>query len=166
MRAGAFPSAGMGASIAHAHLGGRGMTLTINILIFLHFMAVAMGVGGGMTMSQVGPRLVAAEDEGRALLWPVADAITRIALIGLVLLLLTGPAILWLKFGGAHGMTAWFWAKMAFVGVLIVAIGVTEAAKAHLKRGDERAGRVMSAAGPVIGVITVGLMLCAVFAFN
>jgi hypothetical protein len=142
------------------------MNLTLNILIFAHLMAVAMGVGGGIAMSQVGPRLVAATGPDRDQLWPLANAITRISLVGLVILLITGPAILWLKFGGPGGLNPWFWAKMGFVAAGVVAIGVTEAAKARFRRGDESAGRTLGAAGPVIGVLMAGVVLCAVFAFN
>lgn len=142
------------------------MTATVDILIFLHLTAVAAGVGGGMAMSQVGPRLVAAAPDQREQLWPLATGITRIALLGLVVLLLTGPAVLWLKFGGMAGMSGWFWAKMGFVAAGVVAVGVTEAAKARFRRGDETAGGVLKAAGPVIGLLMLGVILCAVFAFN
>jgi uncharacterized membrane protein len=142
------------------------MNIAVNGLIFLHLTAVAAGVGGGMAMSQVGPRLAAAGPAEREQLWPLANGITRIALIGLVVLLLTGPAALWLKFGGTAGLNGWFWAKMGLVAAGVVAVGVTEAAKARFRRGDEGAGRVLSAAGPVIGVLMLGVILCAVFAFN
>jgi hypothetical protein len=142
------------------------VNILINSLIFVHLMAVAMGVGGGIAMSQVGPRLVAASGERRDALWPVADSVTRIALAGLVILLLTGPAILMLKFNGASGLSTWFWAKMGFVAAGVVAVGAAEAAKARFKRGDESAARILAAASPVIALLMAAVVLCAVFTFN
>jgi hypothetical protein len=83
-----------------------------------------------------------------------------------MLLLVSGPLMLWLKFNGPAGLGGWFWAKMVLVAAGVVAIGVTEGAKARFRRGDEGAGRVLHAAGPLIGAIMGGVILCAVFAFN
>jgi hypothetical protein len=142
------------------------MNTLINALIFIHFMGLAMGFAGGIAMSQVGPRLAAATAERREEMWPLATTLTRIALVGLVILLVTGPLVLWLKFNGPGGLTAWFWAKMAFVGAGVATIGLTESAKARFKRGDEAAARLMNATGTATGILLTLAVLCAVFAFN
>jgi hypothetical protein len=41
------------------------MPVIINLLIWLHLMGLAMGVGGGLALSQVGPRLVGAPPDQR-----------------------------------------------------------------------------------------------------
>jgi hypothetical protein len=142
------------------------MNIVINLLFWLHLMALAMGLGGGIGMSQVGPRLVKATPEDREKLFPLASAYNRISTIGLVLLLVTGPAVLWLKFGGFQGMNHWFMLKMALVLVVIVAMGLAHAGLARLKRGDEKGGKLMMIAGPITALTTAGVVLAAVFAFN
>jgi putative membrane protein len=142
------------------------MPTVINLLIFVHLLALAMGFAGGIAMSQIGPRLAAAAPDQRATWWPLANTFSRISEIGLVLLLVTGPLILWLKYQGGAGMSGAFMLKMALIALAIVAIGFTAWGKARLKRGDEGGARVMAAAGPVTMLLMLGVVLSAVFAFG
>lgn len=138
----------------------------INILLWLHFMGMAMGVGGGVALSQIGPRLVAATAEQRGAWWPLETFFSRIGAGGLVILLITGPLMVWLKFAGLGGMTTWFWAKMALVVVATAGIGLHEWAGARFKRGDESAAPLMFIGGRLAGGAMALVVLCAVFAFN
>ncbi len=142
------------------------MDTVITGLLWAHFVALAMGLGGGIAMSQIGPRLVAAQAGERDMWWPVAQAVTRIALVGLVLLLITGPLMLWLKYDGGRGLGVWFMVKMGLVAVGVVAVGIAEAAKARFRRGDESAGRVLNAAGPVIALTMIAVVAAAVLTFH
>ncbi|HEY3948309.1 hypothetical protein [Phenylobacterium sp.] len=142
------------------------MAILIDLLLWLHFLALAMGVGGGLAMSQVGPRLIAAAPAEREPLWPLATVYSRIAGGGLVLLLITGPLLLWLKFGGMGGLNDWFRLKLALVAVSVVTIGLSEWGLARLKRGDEGGGRLMRITGPLTLVTVLAIVLAAVFAFN
>lgn len=142
------------------------MDSVITGLLWVHFVALAMGLGGGLAMSQVGPRLVAAPLDQRDLWWPVATVLTRIALVGMVLLLISGPLMLWLKFDGGRGLGVWFMVKMGLVAVAVVALGLTERAKAQFKRGDEAAGRMMVRTGPVIAISVLGVIAAAVLTFH
>lgn len=137
-----------------------------NLLFALHLMALAMGVGGGVALSQVGPRLVAAAPDQRATWWPLITIYSRIARVGVILLLITGPILLWLKYGGAAGLSGWFTLKMALVFVLIVSIGIGHWGTVRLKRGDEGGGKLMKMAGPVTMLTVTAIVLAAVFAFN
>ena len=142
------------------------MSIFINLLLFLHILGVAMGVGGGIALSQVGPRLVAAPADARGEWWPLKTFFSRITMAGLGVLLVTGPLMLWLKYGGMGGMTHWFWAKMALLVAATVCIGISESASARFARGDEAAAGPMSLAGRLTGITMVLVILCAVFAFN
>lgn len=135
-------------------------------LLWVHFVALAMGLGGGIAMSQIGPRLVAAPADQRELWWPVANTVTRISLVGMVLLLLSGPALLMLKYNDVQGLGVWFMVKMALVLVALVALGLTERAKAQFKRGDEAAGQMMIRTGPIIAVSVLGVVAAAVLTFH
>lgn len=142
------------------------MPIIINLLISLHLMALAMGVGGGLALSQVGPRLVAAPLDQRATWWPLVAVYSRIAQAGIVLLLITGPLLLWLKYGGGVGLNDWFKLKMALVFALVVTIGVGMWGTARLKRGDEGGGKLMKVTGPLTMLTVTAIVLAAVFAFN
>jgi uncharacterized membrane protein len=142
------------------------MVVLVNLLLWLHIVALALGLGGGLGMSQVGPRLVAAAPDQRETWWPLAKVFTGLASVGLVLLLVTGPLMLWLKFGGFAGMNVWFQVKMALVVLAVVAVGLSQWGMARLRRGDEGGGRLASVTGPLTTLIVLAIALSAVFAFN
>jgi uncharacterized membrane protein len=142
------------------------MTVVVDLLLWLHFVALGMGLGGGLAMSQVGPRLVAAAPDQRQVWWPLANVFFRIAAVGLVLLLITGPLMLWLKFGGAGGLNVWFQVKMGLVVVAIVLVGFSMRGMAQLRRGDEGGGRLMSVTGPLTMLTVLAIILSAVLAFS
>ena len=75
--------------------------------------------------------------------------------------------MLWLKYGGGGGLGVWgFMVKMGLVAIALVALGLTERAKAQFKRGDEAAGRMMNRTGPVIGLSVLGVIAAAVLTFH
>jgi len=142
------------------------MVIIVNLLLWLHLVALALGIGGGLGMSQIGPRLVGAAPDERGAWWPMATIFARVAGVGLVLLLITGPLMLWLKFGGFGGLNGWFQVKLALVGVAIVTVGLSEWGFARLRRGDEGGGRLMSVTGPLTTLTVLAIVLAAVFTFN
>ena len=142
------------------------MSVIINLLVWVHLVALAMGFAGGIGMSQVGPRLAAAAPDQRETWWALVNVFGRISHIGLGLLLVTGPLILWLKFHGAGGLSAAFAVKMGLLVLAVVAIGFSDWGKARLKKGDAGGARVMAAMGPLIMLLMLGVVLAAVFAFG
>jgi hypothetical protein len=142
------------------------MTEIVKLLLWLHILALGMGMGGGVAMSQIGPRLTAAPPEERGTWWPLANVFGRIADAGLVLLLVTGPLLLWLKYAGGTGLNLWFHVKMGLVAAAVVLIGLSHWGKARLKRGDEGGGKLMALAGPLIMLTVLAIVLAAVFAFD
>jgi hypothetical protein len=142
------------------------MPVVINLLFWLHLMALAMGIGGGLAMAQVGPRLLAATPDQRATWWPLAKAFSRVTSAGLVLLLITGPLLVWLKFGGIEGLNGWFKLKMALVAVIVLTIGLGMWGMGRLRRGDEGGGKLMMVAGPLTSLTAAAITLAAVFTFN
>ena len=142
------------------------MPVIIDLLFWLHLMALAMGIGGGIAMSQVGPRLVAATPEQRMPWWPLATVYSRIAGTGLILLLITGPLLVWLRYGGIEGMNGWFKLKMALVAVIMLTMGLSMWGMGRLRRGDEGGARLMKVAGPLTTLTAAAITLAAVFSFH
>lgn len=142
------------------------MTVLNDILLWLDLLGLAMGVGVGIAMSQVGPGLIAAHPNERGRLWPLQKFLTRAIATGLIVLLITGPLMLWLKFGGTADLGWPFSVKMFFVASTFVFFGLGRWAGARLERGDESAAKLMSISGPLTGISAVLAMLFAVIAFN
>jgi hypothetical protein len=142
------------------------MPVIVDLLFWLHLMALAMGIGGGIAMSQIGPRLVAATPDQRMSWWPLATVYTRIAGTGLVLLLITGPLLVWLRYGGIQGLNGWFELKMALVAVIVLTMGLSMWGMARLRSGDEGGGKLMKVAGPLTTLTAAAITLAAVFSFH
>jgi putative membrane protein len=140
--------------------------MIVKLLLWAHLVALALGVGGGLGMSQVGPRLVNGSPDQRETWWPLARVFRMLTSVGLVVLLVTGPLMVWLKYGGFAGMNVWFQVKMGLVALGVVLMGLSEMGMARLKRGDEGGGKLAMIAGPALGVTMYVVMLAAVFAFN
>lgn len=138
----------------------------VNILLWLHLIGVGLGMGGGIALSQVGPRLISTPADQRQLLWVLEVFFSRIGAGGLAILLLTGPLMLWLKFDGPSGLSLWFSVKMVLVLVALIGVGLHEWAGRRFRRGDDRAVPTMFFGGRMAGVGIVLAMLCAVFTFN
>jgi hypothetical protein len=74
--------------------------------------------------------------------------------------------MLWLRFGGPSALTWWFWAKMLFVMIALIGVGVHQWAGARFHRGDRSAIPIMFASGRAAGASMALAILCAVFRFN
>jgi hypothetical protein len=142
------------------------MHILTNALLWLHFIGIGLAVGGGVGLSQVGPKLIAAPANARTDLWAFETFFGRLGAGGLVILVSTGPLMLWLKFGGASGLSHWFWVKIALVVIAILAAGLHEWAGARFKRGDQSAVSLMFISGRLAGAAILLAMLCAVVTFN
>lgn len=142
------------------------MDMVNNILLFLHFGGLIAGMGSGIAMSRVGPALATANADQRKALFTLGGQLLRTAHIGLAVLWITGPLLIWLKFGGIGGLDAWFWAKIVFVIILSASIGIASAAFRKLAAGDASQAPRMKTAGMVNGLTGIAIVLCAVFAFN
>jgi putative membrane protein len=138
----------------------------IHFLLWLHFIGLAMGLGSGIALSQVGPRLVAAPPDQRELLWTFETTFARIGATGLAVLLVTGPALLVLKFGGAEGLGDWFQAKMLFVATLVIGVGLHHWAAARYRKGDDAKAKLMLIGGRIAGASAVLAVLCAAVTFG
>ena len=151
---------------ASQYTHSQGKNVLISFLLWLHFIGVGMGMGGGIALSQVGPRLVAAPAHQRELLWFFETFFSRVGAGGLVVLLITGPLMLWLKFGGPSGLTWWFSAKMASVVVALIGVSLHEWAGRRFRRGDAGVVPMMFIGGRMAGIGILLAMLCAAFTFN
>jgi len=134
-----------------------------NLLLYVHLLGFGAALGSGIALSRVGPKLRAAASEQ---FWPLFKFFSRMAAAGLVVLLVTGPLMIWIKFGGTAALNAWFWVKMSFVGLAIAGVGLQEWARTRFQRGHQSALSLMAIGGRLAAFSISGAMFCAVFAFN
>lgn len=137
-----------------------------DILLALHFLGLMMGAGGGFG-SMLTMRTAAKQPpEAAAILRTLGPSFARFSALGLVLMLLTGFALVWTGYGGFTGMSAMFWVKMLFVATLTIAAIGTELAYASIKRGNAAAAARLPILGPMAGISSLLAVLFAVLAFH
>ena len=92
--------------------------------------------------------------------------LTRFGHYGIIVLLLSGPLLLWLRYGGFDGVSHWFWAKLA--AVLLLAAGVVMSAMSARKmRAGDAAATARVRLGRIIAVLSLlAIVVFAVLAFN
>ena len=111
-------STGSNLSVQAGRLGWTGRIFT-NLLFWLHLIGLGMGVGGGVALGLTGPKLKTTTGETLEFVWAMETTFSRVATIGIAILLVTGPLMVWLKFAGFEGFTWWFSLKMAFVALAV-----------------------------------------------
>ncbi|KQU99137.1 hypothetical protein [Devosia sp. Root105] len=92
--------------------------------------------------------------------------LTRFGHYGIIVLLLSGPLMIWVRYGSLDGVSHWFWAKMAFV--LLLAAGVVlSAVSARKMRAGDAAATARVRLGRIIAVVSLlAIVVFAVLAFN
>jgi uncharacterized membrane protein len=136
------------------------------LLLWLHFLGLALGGGTLVAMLTMGRLMAAATPEQRQAYFRLGNILIKAGRAGLVVLLITGPLMVWLKYGGTSGFSPWFSAKMALVLVLVGANVVSGISYKRVQRGDAAAGKVGRRAGMVGAITFLLVVLSAVFAFE
>jgi uncharacterized membrane protein len=137
-----------------------------NLLFWVHLSALALGGAATFGLPVVGAQMRTATPETRPVLFKIAHGISRVSRAGLGLLIITGPLMVWLKFGGTAGFTNWFWAKMVLVVLLLIAVIYAGINMNAAEKGDMSAAKRAPMIGGVAMLLLLGVILCAVFTFN
>lgn len=136
-----------------------------DILFILHLLGFGAGMAssvGNFTIMQIAQR-----SPGDApALRKVPPVLARVGQTGLIVLWITGPILLWTKFGGVEGMDWAFWAKIACVVALTVLVGYMEMTLKRVRQGDTAAAAKLPVYGRVAGGLLLLVVIFAVLAFH
>jgi hypothetical protein len=137
-----------------------------NILFWLHLTGLARGGAAAFGVPVVGSKMMSATPEARPVLFSITHGLSTLGRAGLGTLIVTGPLIVWLKFGGTAGFTWWFWLKMVLVVLLLIVVITSGIFGGRAEKGDVAAAKQL----PMLGMAGMGVLvlivLSAVFAFN
>ncbi|HEX4296760.1 MAG TPA: hypothetical protein VHZ56_01940 [Devosia sp.] len=142
------------------------MDVVNNLLFWLHLVGLGLGAVASFGLPVVGRQMPTATAETRPTLFKVAHGLTTAGRAGFGLLIVTGPLLVWLKFGGSAGFTGWFWAKMVLVVLLLILVIVAGIMSKRAEGGDIAAAKRMPMISVIGIVLFLGVILCAVFAFS
>jgi putative membrane protein len=134
------------------------MDLTFNILLIIHLAAFGLGIATTIAAPLVGSRMALATPESRPLLGGIGKQLTLNARIAFGLLLVTGIAMVFVRYGGFEGQSPWFYVKMGLVVVILAALTLSAVAKPGSLNP-----RVM---GWITRLAMAGIIISVVMAFN
>ena len=139
---------------------------TTTLLLWIHIVAFVAGGSNTVVMPIIGTTLPMVDEATRATLFRIGFQMATIGKVAAATLLITGPLLLWLKYGGLQGATLWFWIKMVLIVALFAAIAFEEANFKKLASGDRAAARKSKLGGMIATVAFLGVLLAAVQAFK
>lgn len=134
------------------------MDLTFNALLIIHLAAFGLAISTTIVAPLIGGRIAAAPPEARPLLGGIGKRLSINARIAFGLLLVTGIAMVYVRYGGFEGQSIWFFIKMGLVVVVLIAmiIGI-------VARPGTISPRLM---GWITRLAMAGIVISAVMAFN
>lgn len=135
------------------------MDITFNILLILHLGSLVVGGATNVAMPLVGRQMAGASPDVLARLGPIAQRLQFNSQVALGLLVLTGITMLWLRYdGNVTGLGPWFIAKLAFIGVILVALVLGLVL---------RPGQINPRAlGATFRIALIGVVVCSVMTFG
>lgn len=128
------------------------------LMLFIHIGALLFAATTNLIMPALVPRMTALGPQGRETLGPLTRQLGINARLSLLTLVVTGILMVAIRYDVGLWANPWFAAKMVFVGIILLAMGLnfTPLAKTIPPK--------------VFGLLTrtalVGTIFCAVLAFN
>lgn len=140
--------------------------IAFDILLALHLIGLMMGAGGGFG-SMITQRAAATRPpEQAATLKSLGPAMARFSAIGLVIMLATGFALVFVTYQSLGDLPLMFWIKMLFVTTLTLASVLVHLTYAKIKAGNVAVASRLAMLGPISGMSSMLAVIFAVFAFH
>lgn len=140
--------------------------MATDVLLAVHFLGLMMGAGGGFGSMIVMRAAAQRPPQEAGVLRAQGPALARFSSIGLVLMLATGVALVFAKYGGFASMPDLFWVKLVFVTTLTIAAVTLELTYAAVKKGEVKAAARLPLFGPIAGASSLLATLFAALAFH
>jgi hypothetical protein len=136
------------------------------LLLFLHFFGLLLGAGPGTAQSLIARRAERVTPEEARTLRSLGPMLANISAVGIVILWITGPIMVWTVYGGFANLPSAFWIKFVFVVLLTLIAIYTQVTFAEIRRGNVAAAERFKWLGPSAGISALLAVLFAVIAFE
>jgi uncharacterized membrane protein len=135
-------------------------------LVILHFLGLALGFSTGFANMAMAGAIAKAAPAERPVLARFAPAMARIGAVGLVLLWITGIAIVKTRYGSFAILPQPFLIKIAAVVLLTMAVGYIHVLMPRAQRGDAAAAARIQLIGKLTGPLGLIAIIFAVITFG
>jgi uncharacterized membrane protein len=137
-----------------------------NTLVILHFLGLTMGLSTGFSNMVMAGLIAKAAPNEKPVLQRFAPAMSRIGAVGLVLLWVTGIAIVLTRYGSFSILPRPFLVKLAAVVLLTVFVGYMHVLMPKAQRGDQAARARIEMLGKMTGPLAIIAIIFAVITFG
>lgn len=141
------------------------MTLD-HFLVIVHFIGLAMGMSSGFANMVMAGLIARAAPQEKAVLGRFPPAMGRIGLIGLVLLWVSGIAIVLTRYGTFAILPRPFIIKLTAVVLLTIAVIYIHLLQGRASRGDQAAMARIQTLGRATGPLALVAVIFAVITFG
>ena len=137
-----------------------------SLLLWLHLISLAVAGATIFGMPVIMANMAGVAADVRPRVGAIAQRLSMMSRGALVVLLVTGLLLVWLKYGGIEGLSFWFWAKMALV-VILIAIVVFAGINGKRAQGGDAAATQRAPTIGLVGMVTFLLIVAtAVLTFG
>jgi hypothetical protein len=145
------------------------MDWQFKLLLILHFFGLAMGLSVGLSNMVMMALISKASGPDQAVLSRFPPAMMRVGDIGLSLLWASGLAMLFTRYGGFAGLSAFGWTlhvKLTAVVILTGLVGYMHGLIRKARNGDKAAAAMLPKIGRVAFLMAVTAIVFAVATFG
>lgn len=135
------------------------------VVLFVHVFSLVLGMGSGIALSVLGRRLAEANADQREALFGLGRVLLRNGHMGLGVLLVSGVAMVLMRYTDLATLPLLFWIKMALVVAMTISVVVGGRAFKQLQTGNADAAKVTKMTGAVSAICGGLIILIALFAF-
>lgn len=137
------------------------------VLLILHFLGMAFGLSASIAnVLVVGRLMAAASPADRAVLARVPPMMGHIGGGGLILLWVSGLALVFTRWGGFGSLPGIFHAKVTAVVLLTGLLGFTHVLQKRARLGDASAPVMLPTVGRAMLVVGIAIVVLAVLTFD
>lgn len=140
--------------------------MTIDIILALHIIGLMMGAGGGFGSMLTAREALKRPADQAVTLRSMGPILANFSFAGLVLMWITGLALVFLKFGGFAGLPQMFWIKFIFISTLTLAAIATQVLYGQAKAGNTIAATRVPIFGQIAGMSSLLAVIFSVLAFH
>lgn len=141
------------------------MTLLHGLLV-LHLAGLILGFVGGRSHAEIMKQLPSAKGNAIDILWSYESKASWISFIGTGILIVSGAAMLWLKWGGPMNQQTVFYVKMVFVVLVAWAEIARHLSARQWRRGNDAMHQHSRLWGKISGLSAIATLVLGVVSFN
>lgn len=138
----------------------------IDLLLAAHIVGLMMGAGGGFGSMLTAREALKRPADQAVTLRSMGPILANFSFMGLILMWITGLALVFLKYGGFGALPQMFWIKFIFISTLTLAAIATQVLYGQVKAGNTIAATRVPVFGQIAGMSSVLAVVFAALAFH